>query len=584
MKNRMFMLSLAALTTLVSLTGCDGDLWEFEDSKKGVYIVTDGSPISTMLQESGEFTEWVHVLNYSQTYSALNSLYNARNEKLLYTMFAPTDAALKQHYATMNVSGIEELGVKYATELVKSMTLQEKDTLRFTELFTNTVTVKSYVNLSGRQVDVTVDAETEGFLLGDVHFSRGYVSCANGLVYTADGCLTPLIETLWERLDATKNNTIMMAAIEAAGLKKKLSTEADTTYVAGARRIMPYNFTLLGVTDEVFGKADIHTVDELKQKLVTRSATPEVGADSLLRQYVQYHLFAARYTNQELRQMNGAETSRLRSTMAGNTILVVNQLEDGTVAFNAADLEGQTLLRDSVEAKNGWLHQVAGWLPVYEPSPQTLVWDLADYPEVRNAMGVLYQPADVVADENQYKNTSLTNLPCYTVEQVMGSKNNGYLALHYIASTKTFADCVNHDRVVFNMGYLGSVSMQTPTIVKGKYRVEITMASVGRSDKFMRTYDGSNGGKMHIQVDAVKDETTGKTSCFTEWDATPFPIIAAATPKPLYQGVGSTVLKDEIEFERTESHTFKFTIMDAAASSNSSFSLHVDAITFIPID
>ena len=48
-------------------------------------------------------------------------------------------------------------------------------------------------------------------------------------------------------------------------------------------------------------------------------------------------------------------------------------------------------------------------------------------------------------------------------------------------------------------------------------------------------------------------------------------------------GVYSTVLYDEIEFDRTANHQMKFIVMDPAASTNSKFSLQLDCIRFIPI-
>lgn len=583
MKYRFFHLTFAAVAAALTLTGCDSDLWKFDDQQKGVYMVTEGSPISTMLEESGQYQEWVHVLNYSQCYSSLNSLYDANNRQVLFTMFAPTDEALKAHYASRNVGSIEELGVKYAAELVKTMTLNESDTLRFSEKFSSNVKQLVYTSIAGKDLTLTVDEEAVGFLLNEkVHISRDYVSCANGLVYKADGCVTPLVETLWDRLAESKSG-ILMQAIEQAGLRHSLETVADTSYVAGRRVITPHRFTVLNVTDQTFARFNINTYQNLCDELVAHSATPEVGADSLVRQYVRYHMFDALYPLDDLKQMVGSETSRLRSTMAPNTILVVSvDEEDPTrVVLNAADIEKQYLVDgSSFEAKNGYLHEVSGWVPVFEPKPSTVVWDLADYAEVRNALGTIYQPIDPVSDESQYK-ASLSGLACYEVETVMGSKNRAIFDLQYMGCNKTFAACLNHDRVIFNMGYLGSVAMQTPTIVKGKYKVEITMVSTGVALNFIKNYQGSNGGKMHIVVDKEIDPDTKKmVSCLEEFDATPFPAIKW----PLLGGVGTTVLKDEIEFTETKSHNFKFTLMDAAASSNTNYAIHVDVITFTPIE
>ena len=127
----------------------------------------------------------------------------------------------------------------------------------------------------------------------------------------------------------------------------------------------------------------------------------------------------------------------------------------------------------------------------------------------------------------------------------------------------------NYDRIAFNVGYMGKVSMRTPTIVRGKYRVELTLIYM-TDNNFMRNMSDGNGGLLKIAFDE-KDEYTIYNAPYTKVDK--------ALP-----GVYTSTLYDEIEFTETASHKFSFVVLDPAASTNSKFSLQFDCIRFIPIE
>jgi hypothetical protein len=110
--------------------------------------------------------------------------------------------------------------------------------------------------------------------------------------------------------------------------------------------------------------------------------------------------------------------------------------------------------------------------------------------------------------------------------------------------------------------------MQTPTIVRGKYRVEVDFVYTS-SQSFMRTQSDGNGGMMKIMFDDNDDLKVFKA---------PYTTVSS-----IMQGVYSATLFDEVDFPETASHKFSFTILDPAASTNKGFSLQLDCIKFIPI-
>jgi len=575
------------LFSLVLLfTACDKDLWEFADKDQGAYVSEEMSPISTTLAADSAFTEWVKVLQYSQLYGTLNSQYDAKTKAVKFTIFAPTDEAMRSFYKQRGVSGIEQLGEAYARAMVRTMTY-DGDSIEFAEKFTAKVSELICTMVAGEEVNITVDPNEPGYLLNEkIHFSYDHISCTNGFIYTTSGVVNPLVETLWDRLAEAESSTLMQQAITASGYQKMLQTVADTSLVLGSYKYSYYYYTLLNVPDAVFQQAGIGSLDALKQALLARSKTPEVGGDSLLRQYVQYHILDSRYTLDEITAMNGEDTIAIASkTLAPNQIYMVNRhyldesLENYSSYLNADDLAGQSFAeaKSNVRAKNGYLHQLTGWMPVYEPAQTTVVWDLADYSQVREAVGPEhYRPENVESSETK---VDVSRLSCYQVEYPNGRGNSSYSELCYVTSKTNLKNCLYHDRLVINVGYLGSVTMKTPTLVKGKYRVTVDMAYLV-DQSIMRTSSGCKGGLFKILVDLPEDfdPAIDDEEKYNKVRVAPYTEISKSTP-----GVYTGTLYEEIEFTETASHNFKFTILDPAASSSAKVYLQFDAITFTPL-
>lgn len=576
------------------LTSCDKDLWEFADKDKGAYVSEEQSPISTTLAANENYSEWVKVLEYSDLYATLNSQYDASTKAVKFTMFAPTNEALQSFYQEKGVSNIEELGEDYAKAMVRTMTYSG-DSIDFSEKFTAKVTSLVYSMVAGETVSVSVDPSEPGYLLNEkIHCSYDHISCTNGFVYTTKGVVSPLVETLWDRLLETGSSSIMQQAISAAGYQKLLQTVADTTVVLGSFKYKAYNYTLLNVSDETFKAAGINSLADLQSAIVARSKTPALGADSLLRQYVQYHILDSRYALSEITAMNGEDTIAIVSkTLAPNQIFMVTRhytgdstLVDGEKVaaydsyLNVDDIAGQAfdLSKSNISAKNGYLHQLCGWMPVYEPAQTTVLWDLADYSQVREAVGPEhYRPGSYESSETK---VDVTRLSCYTVDIPNGRGNTNYSELCYVTCKSNLKGCLYNDRLVINVGYLGSVTMKSPTLVKGKYKVTVDMAYL-TDQSIMRTSSGCKGGLMKILVDRPEDfdPATDNEDNYNKVRVAPYTEISKSSP-----GVYTGTLYEEIEFDETASHTFTFTILDPAASTSSKVYLQFDAITFTPIE
>ena len=578
MKTTFLSKALVALTVMAAtLTSCDKDVFDPSDHDGGVYKSALYSPIAEYIDGEADFTEYAKALRYSGTFNALNQ----STAGVSFTALVPTNEAMQEFYSRRGVSSLEELTPDYVRHFVLYHTVSDSIAI---DKF---VTMNEIINIEGEPMSVWIDPENAGqAVLGDeARITEMGLSASNGKIYVLSSVLTPLVETLVDRVTDQGNSSIMLQALEASGWKKELSTIADTTVVEGISQIRKRYYTLLNVTDETFSAAGIGSLDALRAKLVsldTRGLTP----DSLLREYVAYHIMQSSYRLADLAGGEGEVSSRLLGSNARNQIMSIDY--DGTVSelesrftFNAQGTSA-SFVRGAcdIQGKNGYVHNLTSWLPVWEPLQTEVIWDLADYSDIKAAVtsyGMSYAPA--TPTDKDYK-MGLGNT-VYTYEMGEGGKGSTSYSegVSYVTPKSirlpssanpeiVSAEGYRNDFVVFNVGYMGSVSVKTPVLVKGKYRVELCYY-YATGLNFVRTQgSGSNGGLICLSFDGrddVKDYLN------------PYKQIPSSVT-----GFYHSTIFNEVTFDETTDHEFNMIVMDPAASTSSSFYLAFDYIRFVP--
>ncbi len=559
-------IGVAAIAMLFA--ACDKDVFDINTDpfKDEVYSTTLLSPIASFLAEQEGYGEYVKLLNYSNMFNALNQSSSGTS----FTAFVPNDEAMREFYRRRGVDSLEQLSKEYARQFVLYHTV--KDSI-LPESF---VQKKSVQNLSGDVINIRIDSLNAGqaILNDEGRVVEMGLSAYNGKVYVLSSAMTPLVETVYDRVMEGGQSTIMAEALRQTGWSDKLSVVVDTTVNESREKVIThYYYTLLNVTDATFAKAGISSFDQLKSTLRSNDNNG-LSEDSLLREYVGYHILANQYSTDDLGAMMGSDVTRIWSSSAMNQVFTVSydslatQVADKYV-LNASGVSAKFVPSASnVLAKNGYIHQLDGWLPVWEPEQTAVLWDLADYTEVKNLVDAeFYQPSEPTASEQRFR---IATASCFEYEMgEAGSKNRNYSDIDYVTCRSNMKNAHNNDRVVFNIGYMGKASMRTPTIVRGKYKVELTIIFM-TGNNFMRQQSDGNGGMLKMAFDD-KEEYTIFTAPYTK--------VTSALP-----GVYTSTLYEEIEFPETASHNFSFIVLDPAASTNSNFSLQFDCIKFTPID
>lgn len=550
------------------LAACDKDVFDINTDpfKDEIYKTALASPISTFLTEQEGYGEYVKMLRYADMFNALNQSSSGTS----FTAFVPNDEAMHEFYHRRGVDSLQQLSKEYARQFILYHTVRDSI---LPESF---VQKKSVQNLSGDVISIKIDSVNAGqaILNEEGHVVEMGLSAYNGKVYVLSKAMTPLVETVFDRVAESGQSQIMAEALRAAGWEKPLSTVLDTTLNQDRQKVVNhYYFTLLNVTDATFAKAGIQSLDQLRAQL--KNADKEgLSEDSLLRKYVGYHILTNQYRTDELGAAQGSDVTRIWSSSARNQVFTVTYdslatQEAERYVLNASGVSAKFVPASSnVLSKNGYVHEIDGWLPVWEPEQAPVLWDFADYSEIKNLVDAeYYQPAEPTASEQRFR---VATASCFNFEMgEAGSKNRNYSDIDYVTCRSNLKNANNYDRIVFNLGYMGKVTMPTPTIVRGKYKVELTIVFM-TGNNFMRQQSDGNGGMLKMSFDD-KDEYTTFSAPYTK--------VPSALP-----GVYTSTIYEEIEFPETASHQFSFIILDPAASTNSNFSLQFDYMRFIPIE
>ncbi len=549
-------------------SSCDKDVidWNSDPFKNQTYINSLEAPISTFLEEQEGFEEYVKALRYAGMFNALNQ----SSAGTSFTAFVPNNEAMREFYQRRGVDSLLQLSPEYMRQFVLYHTV--KDSI-LPDAFIQKTSVQ---NLNNDVLTIAIDPEHAGqaILGGEGRIVEMGLSAYNGKIYVLSRAMTPLVETVYDRIADSGEATIMTEALKATGWDKKLATIADTTMNEQHKRVVThYYYTALSVSDATFSKAGIGSLEQLKSQL-RQNSHEALSDDSLLREYVGYHILQNQYTTDELGAPSGSGQTRIWSSSAMNQVFTVTidtlaTDEAQRYVLNAqADKACFIPIRSNILSKNGYVHELDSWLPVWEPQQTEVLWDLADYTDIKNIVDAqYYQPTEPTSTEMRFR---VSEAKCFDYQMgEAGSNNRSYSDIDYVTCRQNMKDAHNYDRVVFNVGYMGRVSMPTPTIVKGKYRVELTIVYM-TGNNFMRQQSDGNGGLMKMQFDE-SDEYTTFAAPYTK------------VPSPL-PGVYTSTIFEEVEFPVTASHQFSFVVLDPAASTNGSFSLQFDCIRFVPIE
>lgn len=591
-------LSYISLGLVMMLTAC-------EDPNEGEMFVTPSNLESEMsiidvLERDSDYTLWIDFLKHANYYNALK---DASSQA---TIFCPNNAAIKAFIAERDMATVRDLPKDYArsvaqAHIIANTTIPETTLNNYAESGTYIPTQNlfgAYLTLKYGMIITNVDdaERTETIYTPDSIFINNQarldkftgINCANGVIYSMGTVITPLTESISERLKMDDSYSIFSQAITDCGYDSIANKVRDTTYVVGGGYVVNnYNYTCFAVPDNVYQQAGINDVNSLKTWLVNNSNGEETDGDKALSNYIQYHFLLREYETKELYgfQMEG-QTLIFETKMPGQAI-ITNE-ENGIRTINKTI----KILRSDISTRNGLIHKVDGIMPVYHPEPVTVRWDLLNSADIisfvnaygaENGFGNLFT-SDLTTAERKvdlsearrngdygtltsftYKNTdsraSITQYP------VVGFIKEQW-ASAAAKTTPRYGTYMNN-YMMLNLGYAGWIQFTTPSIIAGKYKVVLHYCA----DISMQSFF-SSGSLTKFELD---ERSTNLYIYKGLAD------VISARARVLY-GSTELTLWDNIEFTSSSPHNFKVTMMDINAKTNNLYHQMYDYIEFIPID
>jgi len=558
------------------------------------------SNASYLKKHSDQFSLWIELLKYANLFNALNDANTTS------TVFAPDNTAMEEFLAWKGVSSVTELDKDYARYVAQVhilnydlgesafITYVEAGSIPVQTLFGNYLTTSyGYVNDDVDDAElssVTLQDSLSIYLNNEARVTDLATTTANGEVYTLGGVIHPLAETILDVLRPYQEYDIFIQAVELTGYDDTVSIYADTVYnLDGSYSVNDVAFTCLAVPDTVYKMAGISTVDGLISYLGASSNYTD--SSNALNQYVAYHFLGKDYSKDELFDFEEEGEISIFDTKLKSQVITAQEVDGSDVINGVA-----TITRSGIEARNGLIHKIDHLLPVYEPDPVTVRWDFCNYADIESfvntygaskSLGNLFSSAisnkeyqvDLSEDQREGNNGTITSFS-YKANTAKTSyatwRKVGFFKCSYVSSTEKNVNkygAYMDNLLITNLGYAGWIQFETPTVIKGKYKVVFYYAGAAGLKSY---YTGGSLTKFNLD-DYQKS--------IYVWKGLPGKFVDTdKQTSTTASGIASDVLWDVVEFENSESHTFKVTMMDINAKTSGTYRQMWDYIEFIPIE
>jgi hypothetical protein len=192
-----------------------------------------------------------------------------------------------------------------------------------------------------------------------------------------------------------------------------------------------------------------------------------------------------------------SDTSKNINTLASRELinLSVSKTKDLQLNFDYGLNTGTQILKADIPCKNGVVHEVSTWMPVKTPPLTVVVWDLTDYAELGAVCKYFQSPTPNGGSSTYTKTLAVGEVSSYTWESIPANKTTVVTYVNNRINDGVYYQTQYYDHLRLELGAGGWVEMQSPDIVKGKYKITIGYIS------YLST---TNAGEMQCYIDGVK--------------------------------------------------------------------------------
>jgi uncharacterized surface protein with fasciclin (FAS1) repeats len=443
-------------------------------------------PVVGVLENSPEtFSAWVELIQHAGLKQTLNLDAN-------YTCFVPDNEAVAAFLADREVSSVTALSVEEARNLVKFHTIAGAEYSQ--SLFANGVLPDTTATGDYLSIDLRPGGLDSVFINNEARILQMDISAINGIIHSIDRVLTPVVETIWDKLNSNSQFSVFREAVALTGFDVLLDEVSYMEYnkVTGAMIQKRWFLTTFLVDDGVFAEEGIPDVDALIAQL-NAGTEGYAREDNPLYLFVAYHILDQQLDFSMLSSFPEDSESKNIATLAPNELINLSQRGDSLV-FNYAPGEvHRVIVEPNINARNGIVHELSRVMEVQAPPAARIVWEPTDYADLSALFPSHYRRSGLTSTYREYIEQG--SVQSYEWEAIPSDRVN--LAVSYYVANRNDAvpyGMMNHDALVFQGGLYGWIEMETPAIVRGTYDLKVRYYSINsatRYGKFLTILDGS---------------------------------------------------------------------------------------------
>lgn len=503
MRTKIYIIIFLALTSIF-ISSCKDSLL---DNQTNFKPYTDLPIGLTLSQNADQYSLWIAILKKTNVYDLLNI-------NGTFTCIVPNNDAVTKF---LNGKTVDQMDPAYLKEVVKyhvfnsiirTLSFPEgalPDTTSSGDNITSTFGTGGFNNIILNKIAKVIDRDRV---------------CTNGIIHTIDAVLLPPVETVYDKIKNDSRYSIFLDAITKCGYAEKLKT----IRVATTQKAIRVFYSPLVVPDSVFKAAGINDFNGLVSKYYNSATQPADVTNSAngVNRFIAYHLLDGKYYFSDLADFSAyTEKSKLATTLVYAEFVTVQDMSGSLVLNN--DILNKTSVKIStskfnIVAKNGVLHEINGLMPIFAPSPSTVIWEVSDLAELRaNPLFRTYLP-----------NKAMVTIPM--TNDVFDRVKWNFIPTGSVTYTTRVQNSVNDPK--YNFDYLdlnftaGWIEFRTPIVVKGKYKVVFSGMTCGGA-----------GGSFQMLVNGVQcgsPSTTSYGQCTFQENATGSSVVEIPTTQEVY--------------------------------------------------
>lgn len=536
--------SVLVFTLLMSMPGCRKI--KIEESTTG-----DVNIVGYLDKNIDSFSLFRQILERTGNAAFLNA-YGA------YTCFAPTNSGVKTYLSSLGAASVDAADLNTLKDMVRLHLLEDT-------VYTNSFTDGKLpvITMYGQYLVTAVTNKggvSSYFINRQAIIQKSNIKTGNGVIHVIDNVLKPASKTIAQQLEANPDYSIFVEAMKETGFYTKLNTVNPDT----SKRWV----TVFAESNRALADSGFNSYAALKARY-SKTGNPANTNDSLYI-YMAYHI------SQGLKFLGDIITVSTHETLQPQEVISVKLIDQQVILnqdeFNGVLEKGIVLNRDKsdIASTNGVWHDAAAHFVVKFRKPTALYWDVSSFDEIKK-LPAYYKKAN-------YNFTRATE-----ADQPIKSQPWGWGPL---AGTNVYSYLYSSASSITNYAYNADISMlpmglpnrpvwwelQTPPIVKGKYKVWICY----------RQQKQSSSSNMLCQI-SVNGVIMQRTMNFTETRPAGTDSELEAIGWKRYTENTSNLWAARqvgvIEFTTTKSQVVRITPLVGTQNNN-----NLDMIHFIPID